>query len=38
MSVADVWVGITMQIRGVNKKISVRFREYEPEPEPAAAA
>jgi hypothetical protein len=32
MSIADVWVGITMQIRGVSKKISVRFGEYEPEP------
>ncbi|MHC4681605.1 MAG: coiled-coil domain-containing protein, partial [Planctomycetota bacterium] len=38
MSIADVLVGITMQIRGVSKKISVRFGEYEPEPEPAAVA
>ncbi len=34
MSIADVLFGITMQIRGVSKKISVRFDEYE---EPAAA-
>ncbi len=33
MSMADVLFGITMQIRGVSKKISVRFGEYEPEPE-----
>jgi chromosome segregation protein len=32
MSMADVLFGITMQIRGVSKKISVRFGEYEPEP------
>jgi len=31
MSMADVLFGITMQIRGVSKKISVRFGEYEPE-------
>jgi chromosome segregation ATPase len=31
MSVADVLVGITMQVRGVSKKISVRFNEYEEE-------
>jgi chromosome segregation protein len=31
MSIADVLFGITMQIRGVSKKISVRFGEYEPE-------
>ncbi len=31
MSVADVLFGITMQTRGVSKKISVRFGEYEPE-------
>jgi len=29
MSIADVLVGITMQQRGVSKKISVRFGEYE---------
>ena len=29
MSIADVLFGITMQIRGVSKKISVRFGEYE---------
>jgi len=31
MSIADVLFGITMQIRGVSKKISVRFGEYEDE-------
>jgi len=31
MSIADELVGITMQQRGVSKKISVRFGEYEPE-------
>ena len=38
MSMADVLFGITMQVRGVSKKISVRFGEYEPESEPAAVA
>jgi chromosome segregation ATPase len=32
MSIADVLFGITMQIRGVSKKISVRFDEYDVEP------
>ncbi|MHC4144417.1 MAG: hypothetical protein ACYSUD_06515 [Planctomycetota bacterium] len=32
MSIADVLFGITMQIRGVSKKISVRFGEYDEEP------
>jgi len=32
MSIADQLFGITMQIRGVSKKISVRFEEYEEEP------
>ena len=32
MSIADVLFGITMQIRGVSKKISVRFGEQEDEP------
>ncbi len=31
MSIAEVLFGITMQQRGVSKKISVRFGEYEPE-------
>jgi chromosome segregation protein len=31
MSIADVLFGITMQVRGVSKKISVRFGEYEEE-------
>lgn len=32
MSIADVLFGITMQVRGVSKKISVRFDEYDEEP------
>jgi len=32
MSIADVLFGITMQTRGVSKKISVRFGEHEDEP------
>jgi chromosome segregation ATPase len=31
MSIADVLFGITMQIRGVSKKISVRFGEVDEE-------
>jgi len=31
MSIADVLFGITMQVRGVSKKISVRFGEYDEE-------
>ncbi len=38
MSIAAMLFGITMQLRGVSKKISVRFDEYEPETEPAAVA
>ena len=38
MSIADMLYGVTMQIRGVSKKISVRFGEYEPEEETAAVA
>ena len=38
MSIAAMLFGITMQQRGVSKKISVRFDEYEPESEPAAVA
>ncbi len=40
MSIADVLYGITMQTRGVSKKISVRFDKFgvvEPEPESAPA-
>jgi len=38
MSIADVLVGITMQTRGVSKKISVRFGEYAEVEETAAVA
>lgn len=38
MSIADVLYGITMQMRGVSKKITVKFDEYEPEEQPAAVA
>jgi chromosome segregation protein len=38
MSIADVLFGITMQTRGVSKKISVRFDEYDEEEETAAVA
>ena len=38
MSIAAMLFGITMQQRGVSKKISVRFDEYEAETEPAAVA
>jgi len=38
MSIADMLYGITMQMRGVSKKISVKFGEYEPEAEKAAVA
>jgi chromosome segregation protein len=38
MSIADVLFGITMQIRGVSKKISVRFGEYDEESESVAVA
>ncbi len=34
MSIADILYGITMQTRGVSRKISVRFDEYEPETQP----
>ncbi|MFA7484864.1 MAG: hypothetical protein WCZ89_02405, partial [Phycisphaerae bacterium] len=30
MSIADVLYGITMQVQGVSKKISVRFDQYQP--------
>ncbi len=32
MSIADVLFGVTMQMQGVSKKISVRFDEFEEEP------
>jgi chromosome segregation protein len=38
MSIADVLVGVTMQTRGVSKKISVRFGQYAEEGETAAVA
>jgi chromosome segregation protein len=38
MSIADVLYGITMQTRGVSKKIGVKFGEYDPEEEKAAVA
>ena len=38
MSIAEMLYGITMQMRGVSKKISVKFGEYEPEAEKAAVA
>jgi chromosome segregation protein len=37
MSIADVLFGITMQKRGISKKISVRFDEYDAVEEEAAA-
>ena len=37
MSICDVLFGVTMQIRGVSKKISVRFDEYDADEETAAA-
>ena len=38
MSIADVLIGITMQTRGVSKKISVSFGGYDEEEEEAAVA
>jgi chromosome segregation protein len=38
MSIAEELFGITMQMQGVSKKISVRFDQYEVEPETAAVA
>lgn len=38
MSIAEELFGITMQTQGVSKKISVRFDQYEAEPETAAVA
>jgi chromosome segregation protein len=38
MSIADVLYGVTMQIKGVSKKIGIQFDSYEPaEPEEEAA-
>jgi len=36
MSIVDVLYGITMQTRGVSRKISVRFDQYEEQAESAA--
>ncbi len=36
MSIADMLYGVTMQTRGVSKKISVRFEEYQPQESNAA--
>lgn len=38
MSIADVLVGITMQQKGISKKISVTFDSYQPQQEEEAAA
>ena len=38
MSIADILYGITMQTKGVSKKISVQFDQYEPEQVAAAVA
>ncbi len=38
MSIADVLFGITMQTKGVSKKISVRFDKFDEEEETAAVA
>nr|MBC8481841.1 chromosome segregation protein SMC [Planctomycetota bacterium] len=38
MSMAELLYGITMQTRGVSKKISVKFGDYEPEQEEVAVA
>ncbi len=38
MSIADLLVGITMQQKGVSKKISVKFDSYEPQREEEAVA
>ncbi|MBW8040791.1 MAG: chromosome segregation protein SMC [Planctomycetes bacterium] len=38
MSIADVLFGITMQTKGVSKKISVRFDKFDEEDETAAVA
>ncbi len=37
MSIADVLYGITMQTRGVSKKISVRFTDHDQQPQQTAA-
>jgi len=38
MSIADILFGITMQTRGVSKKISVKFDQFDEVEETAAVA
>jgi chromosome segregation protein len=38
MSIADVLFGITMQQKGISKKISVTFDSYQPQQEEESAA
>jgi len=38
MSIADMLFGITMQQKGISKKISVTFDNYQPQQEEAAVA
>jgi chromosome segregation protein len=38
MSIADMLFGITMQQKGISKKISVKFDSYEPQQEEETVA